>query len=261
MEVGRGVVISGLQQRSDLNGEFGKLLSYDAAVDRWAVSVGDENLRIRTANLSLHGDIVLMPPEEVDMMGSLHLESRGPVILTSSTDRRPDGEIVKFVQDADGRRFKLPWADLKAYLSNVDVGSTKKEVEASLKQGIYVGLNIKYFASEDECRPEAPLCCVFVGDEWVDERRRMQDDNNAFIVSLTFDAGAAGAVAHCKLPKDRMFDMGPYRMTHKTLPLVSYFAFVKQGKNNCEAHLLPMVLTDTHYACNAVAIYAKIFLA
>lgn len=260
MESGRSVVIFGLQQRPELNGGFGKLISYDAAVDRWAVQVGDENLRIRSTNLTLHGDIVLMPPEDLsDVMGSVHLESAGPVIVTHSqqTTHQP-AEIVKHIQDAHGQRWQLSWAVLRANLEGVFVGTSKKEMESNLKQGIYVGLNLLHFKD-----PSKPLCCVFVGDEWVEERRKLQEQNDAMVQALTFDTGSSDCsmtTNYKKLPRDRMFNMGNYTMTLKNRPLVSYFAIVKPGKNNCEAHLLPMVLTDTHYTCLAVAIYAKIFL-
>lgn len=251
---GKMVMVSGLQSRTDLNGEIGELLSYDASADRWVVFVQGESVRIRTANLTGVASVTIMPPDSDPdgVADSNLLESSGPVTVRRHGLNEklglPRGEIVKSVTSRNGT-VTLPFRDLREYLRQVDVGSTHQEVKKSLDRGIYIGLNMAYFSSPQT----QPLCCVFVGDEeWEIARSQLIRDNDVCMERLDTQRGPR------PLPPDRLFSMGPYAMSARDPPCVTYFAFVKPGVNNPEAHLLPMLLTDTSYTCNAVMMYAKL---
>jgi hypothetical protein len=57
MEPGGRVLVGGLVSRPDLNGKHATLLAYNAATGRWSVEIDEEQVRIKTSNLTLEGSL------------------------------------------------------------------------------------------------------------------------------------------------------------------------------------------------------------
>ena len=256
---GRMVVVSGLANRADLNGQTGTLLQYDAAAGRWGVELEEESVRIKVGNLSLVGSVTIMPPvdgdDEGDIMrasGPTNLESSGPVHVMRSLHEEtrrvlnlPADAIIKTVTSPQGQ-FTVHYGQFKSHMQNVNIGDTRKEIAASFKKGVWVGIH-----SEAIRNPASHpmLFCVMVGDEeWIPERDRMRHASGLSLEPLDRHKPPR------TFSRNRQFDILGFKVDDKIK--ITYLALVKSGKNNVEQHLLPMLLTDTTFTCNAVMIYA-----
>ena len=254
------VLVSGLANRADLNGQVGTLLQYDAAAGRWGVDLQHaarrESVRIKVGNLSLVDSMTIMPPVadyEDDVMrasGATNLESSGPVqvVHTAHEEARralnlPADAIVKTVTAPQGR-YTLHYGLFRSHMQNVNIGDTRRDVADSFRKGVWVGLHSDAVRSS-----RGPFFCILVGDdEWLPERDRMRRDSGLHLEPL--DAHQPPR----SLSDSRQFDILGFPFDRKIQ--ITYLAFVKHGKNNVEQHLLPMLLTDTTFTCNAVMIYA-----
>ena len=259
MNQGRMVLIHGLKNRVDLNGTIGCLLSEDKAAGRWGVQIDGESVRIRPCNLTVTDAVTLMPPEDESatvMRASIsNLESAGPVIVSRNPANErirrdlnlPSDAIIKsVVRREDGVRYTLSFDLLKQYLQTVDIGSGCAEVRESFSKGVYLALNHQLYLPTP--RAGQPQFCVLVGDaEFIPERDRLFQQEGCNVEMLDSD------IPPRPLPGNRCFSILGFDLKNV---VVSYIAFVQDGCNNIEQHLLPMVLTDTHYVCNAVFIYA-----
>ena len=257
MEPGRMVLVTGLANRADLNGKIGRLLKYDEKAERWGVDMELESVRIRPCNLSLVDSMTLLPPIEDDedsimrASGPTNLESSGPVqvVHNGHEDIRrqmnlPNDAIIKTVTSPQGQHT-LHYDLFKSHIQNVNIGNTRREIEESFSKGVWIGIN-----SNKVLNPQTPdlLFCTLVGDEeWLPERSRLCQTNGYTTEYL--DAH----IPPRPFTSNRMFNILGFKMDKVR---ISYVAFLKKGKNNTEQHLLPMLLTDTTYTCNAVMIYA-----
>lgn len=228
MENGRDVLIDGLQQRPDLNGQIGTLLVHYENTDRWRVRVGGECLSIKTGNLR-------------------------PYTFTAPPNVPGNLKTIAANIAGNNAMYKLDFKDLAREISSCDLGRERREVKDNLIQGVFVGLNIRFF-QEPGADKSGCMACIFVGDEFTRESERLERAHG--LVKLPLDADAPPR----QLPVGRFFPIGKYAMEPANPPLITYYAFTKEGHApNPAALLLPMVLTDTVYdADEIVAIYARL---
>ena len=261
MEPGRMVSISGLANRTDLNGQVGQLLHYNDAAGRWGVKLEHESIRIKVANLTLVDSMTIMPPiadDEGSIMrasGPTNLESSGPVHVMHNSHKNyrrlhnlPADAIIKTVTSPQGQ-YTMHYGLFRWHMQNVNIGDTRQQIADSFSKGVWIGIHSNKLLNPQS--QEDPLFCTMVGDdEWIPERDRLCRASGLSCESLDLH------VPPRSLSESRHFNILGFKMDTKIQ--ITYLALVKDGANNTEQHLLPMLLTDTTYACNAVMIYARL---
>ena len=255
------VLISGLTNRADLNGKVGCLLQYNDVSGRWGVQLESESVRVKVDNLALVDSMTIMPPvhneEDSIMDGPTNLESNGGVHVIHNGNEEfrrisnlPADAIIKTVTSPQGQ-YTVHYGLFKSHMQNVNIGDTRQEITESFSKGVWVGINSDRLLDPHS---QDPHFCTMVGDEeWIPERDRMRAASNLQLEPLDTHMPPRS------LTRNKQFKILGFNLDKRIQ--ITYLALIKAGKNNIEQHLLPMLLTDTTFSCNAVMIYARLKLS